>query len=678
MAQVLDVLEKDPTSARAQQQFQRELFAMRSYRLAVQPLRLTKALEERGALSPRYREAPPQLASHRGGPWRLPTRVLELDAVGLEKPPPPPIPVWRLEESIWAPRRRRADSRGYYDGDTARVAFEVDWAGASEGGSLARMILRNDRDEPDAWARRDLSEVDEVRSVLLEHAPLLYNVFDYYASCAGAGGSGGGSGDIFAISSAQYKLFVQECALVEQGTRSCNSTAFDQLFVALNASPGSGSGGGAMGGRGGGGTSFDNRHSLNRREFLTCLVHIAVMKFVAPGRMDDVSLAVEAVCAQLKEKAPLACRMDADAFRHAACYVEETDAVLRKYEAPLRSLFETYAAGDADKQDHNDVLRSMSDMGFDEYTRLIDDFRLVDDEFTQREATLCFVWSRLRVVDETLLRSRARLTQLGFEDFLEALVRLATMKATPLDSEVVKAGCEDGGEWLVAIRDADPLDYARFLAARATSFDDYLSIADARQPPWRSLEHIVTFLIRRAGGVPAGAGGGDKGGGAGRGAGGRSSPPPPAGGRSSPPAGGGGGGEEGGEDTRAALRRRGSTMLMASGLGQPPEQPVHSEHSEQPMAASEQEEASAEATLAAPESGAEADQAAPAGIADAPSPEGGVRPDTARPTAAEPVAVAAPTPPAAPELPTQPPAPPLALTREDVLLFRNSKAKPRF
>ena len=53
--------------------------------------------------------------------------------------------------------------------------------------------------------------------------------------------------------------------------------------------------------------------------------------------------------------------------------------MLRKYEAPLRSLFETYAAGDADKQDHNDVLRSMSDMGFDEYTRLIDDFRLVCD-----------------------------------------------------------------------------------------------------------------------------------------------------------------------------------------------------------------------------------------------------------------------------------------------------------
>ena len=36
-------------------------------------------------------------------------------------------------------------------------------------------------------------------------------------------------------------------------------------------------------------------HLQHQREFLTCLVHIAVMKFVAPGRMDDVSLAVEAV-----------------------------------------------------------------------------------------------------------------------------------------------------------------------------------------------------------------------------------------------------------------------------------------------------------------------------------------------------------------------------------------------
>ena len=229
MAHVLDVLEKDPTSSRAQQQFERELFAMRTYRLHVQPLRITKTqerLEERGALSPRYREAPPQLASHRGGPWRLPEKTIELDSPGLEKPPPPPPPVhaWRLEDSIWAPRRFRADSRGYYDGDTARVAFEVDWAGASEGGALARMILRNDRDQSPDRQGWDASEVDEVRAVLLEHAPLLYNVFDYYASCAGAGGGGtgggGGSiGDIFAISSAQYKLFVQECELVEQVRR---------------------------------------------------------------------------------------------------------------------------------------------------------------------------------------------------------------------------------------------------------------------------------------------------------------------------------------------------------------------------------------------------------------------------------------------------------------------------
>ena len=53
-----------------------------------------------------------------------------------------------------------------------------------------------------------------------------------------------------------------------------------------------------------------------------------------------------------------------------------------------------------------------------------------DQAFQQREGVLCFVFSRLRVVDEESERGKRRLNSLSFEDFLEAVVRVATMKVS--------------------------------------------------------------------------------------------------------------------------------------------------------------------------------------------------------------------------------------------------------
>ena len=51
-----------------------------------------------------------------------------------------------------------------------------------------------------------------------------------------------------------------------------------------------------------------------------------------------------------------------------------------------------------------------------------------DLDFREREVALTFVWSRMRVLNEAPLKSRVKLTQLAFEDFVEALVRIAITK----------------------------------------------------------------------------------------------------------------------------------------------------------------------------------------------------------------------------------------------------------
>ena len=43
-------------------------------------------------------------------------------------------------------------------------------------------------------------------------------------------------------------------------------------------------------------------------------------------------------------------------------------------------------------------------------------------DFTAREAACAFSWSRLRQIDERPVKAKVQLTQLSFEEFLEALV----------------------------------------------------------------------------------------------------------------------------------------------------------------------------------------------------------------------------------------------------------------
>ena len=73
-----------------------------------------------------------------------------------------------------------------------------------------------------------------------------------------------------------------------------------------------------------------------------------------------------------------------------------------------------------------------------------------DDAFQQREGTLVFVMSRLRVIDEESERGRRKLSTLSFEDFLEAIVRLSTVKALPSTTELTFLGARDAGTSRVA------------------------------------------------------------------------------------------------------------------------------------------------------------------------------------------------------------------------------------
>ena len=54
-------------------------------------------------------------------------------------------------------------------------------------------------------------------------------------------------------------------------------------------------------------------------------------------------------------------------------------------------------------------------------------------------------------------KSRVKRTHLGFEDFLEAICRVACLKALPTDGELEDAECDNAGTYLIRLR-AERLD----------------------------------------------------------------------------------------------------------------------------------------------------------------------------------------------------------------------------
>lgn len=238
---------------------------------------------------------------------------------------------------------------------------------------------------------------------------------------------------------------------------------------------------------------YNHVKALNRQEFLCLLVKAAVLRHVsAPSaRHSDVGSALDELIAvdilPAIAKADPAALAPANDFRQKWCYTEATSEVLRRHAPSLRAMFAHYSIGDGRV---GDALNSASLMSMEEWRTLLSHLALVDSQFGEREATQCFVRSRMRAVRESETRGRARLLQLYFEDFMEAVVRVALVKAVPTDKEVAEAGCADGGDFLLRL-------YAEGGGRLAAFLDSHDQPSPARlQPAHRCVDHLLCLVVR--------------------------------------------------------------------------------------------------------------------------------------------------------------------------------------
>lgn len=385
-------------------------------------------------------------------------------------------PKWRLEESIWAPRAKECDSRAFYDTEACEAKMlSRDWAAASAAHGTTRFILRHD-DDPDADEDGDgtADELEEVHTVLWEHHKLVYRIFDFFAAL-------GSTEDVFHIHSNAFTLMIEECRLAVAGSATCEAKHLDQLFVLVNQ---------ASREEQQGADRHNRARALNRQEFLQVLVRVAVARYVLTHKTADVSDALQRLFNEdLDPRLERACHQDSNAFREAYCYTEAVDTVLRRHERSLRNLYNRYASAVGGHMDGLGSLASSKLVSYAEWLRMVHDLNLHDAEFTRREATFCFVWSRMRVVDEASDASRRRMVHLSFEDFLEAIVRMATMKALPFDDEIAEAGCADAGQLLLELQ-RHPDTYEAFMRDHAQAWDEA-----PRQPIDRCVDHLLSLIV---------------------------------------------------------------------------------------------------------------------------------------------------------------------------------------
>jgi len=384
---------------------------------------------------------------------------------------------WSLPVSIWAPRRASADSRDFHDTDALRQqCLDMDWKLALADHNTKAYIEELERSTPES--------VEAVYLVLRDVYPLVIGIYDYYCTLGPAGDD-----NVFEIAQYGYKKLLEDTCLVVPGSKFSSSTAFDQLFKLVNA-------------------QTENVRALNRQKWLQILIRIAGSRYVlseppqkgggkgeakgdvagAGGFAGTLTIpeAFERLLRQDMAKVPAWSRHDAYQFRETQCYIQDVDAVLREWEPSLRAIFKVYSEGDGVIGDET---HSKNMMEHYEWRLLLRDLQLNDESFKLKEATMVFVVSRMRVIDERAPSTRPKLTQLHFEDFLEALVLISTLKVLPTAEQVFDAGSDDAFEFLLGLKDA--AQYDGFIKENMQPRD-----APLREPIFVLLECLCGIIVQ--------------------------------------------------------------------------------------------------------------------------------------------------------------------------------------
>lgn len=419
----------------------------------------------------------------------------------------------RGRRSIWHPRAKWSDAHDIFDTSSVEWSrFELDFQHVLLLG-IARLIEKNDDGNDESENSEVTPEVTQVAKVLWEGYNVLCCAFSYYASA---------NLELNHLTLNTYTQFIEDCKLASKKSAFCKKSDFDQLFIAVDTASMRldkeaaalqkqqvmlGRGDNIMRGKDGGERKLDEvndrQKAFSRTEFLAALVHMAINRYVKTKEVPDVSEALQRFVFEDVAANVNRCAMqDSNAFREAYAYSSGANAVLRWHAASLRQMFAGLAAASTDNGKGTLIDSRI-------FLRALEALQITGaGDVTERDAILCFAWSRMVVVDGRTHRGVRYESHLPFEGFLEALCRLAVLKALPTDEDLFFARVEHAGAFMDALEADDTVAYLEFIATRATPIG---SEPNGREPYHRMLAHLLELIFHR---IEVQMGGGSEGGGA--------------------------------------------------------------------------------------------------------------------------------------------------------------------
>ena len=327
-------------------------------------------------------------------------------------------------------------------------------------------------------------EIADLQAVMWDCDDMMMVIFDYYAAI-------NADGRISSMTFNEWGMFVEDFHLADAASKNCKRADLDRVFIAVDTKA-------AMTQQAqqasktvkGKKSTTDINHDdlkkkvLHRVEFMVALVHIAVLRYIESGEMNDVSDALQRLL--VDDIAPHFSQRilaDPNVFRQRACYRRDVDQALMACEPSLRNVFLAicHTGGRGEKERH---------MSMTEWTAFCHGTEVLGIDLSERDAMMCFAWSRMCVVDVESERGKMRETHLPFEGFCKAIVRLSVLKALPTDDEVAAAECKNAYEYFRKLRVEDEAKYQEILATRGVKWGHAPS-----QPVGRCIAHLLALLI---------------------------------------------------------------------------------------------------------------------------------------------------------------------------------------
>ena len=388
-------------------------------------------------------------------PYQAPAVIKQYDKkVYKKKPKPKAKVVWW--PGIWRPRSKWCDSRDYHDHSLVQQQrFNIDWDLAIKACNLIKIVMRADDGDDDGIEDEDgdgiPDEVEEVGDLLYENCSWLYPLFLSYATL---------DGTVTSIDFNEWSALMKDLKLANNRYKFAKTRDLDRLFLAINTGTTMASRNAERSGVPIKQPGRDEKTAINRFEFLGLLTHLCIMRFVQSGELADVSMAMHKLLTEMRINAHPSMCLDPDVFRREHCYTEGVTLALEKHEASLRGIFVAaaygYGGGAGSKL-----------LSLEEWEGLTSGLGFVGIDISERDGRFAFVWSRMAVIDGRTERGFLRECCLPFEGFLEALVRVAVMKALPTDEEIAASGSKHAGEHMEKLKKDDEEMYDAMLRERA-------------------------------------------------------------------------------------------------------------------------------------------------------------------------------------------------------------------